>query len=84
MKRIGVAELRDNLSRYLRAVEAGDELEVTDRDRPMVRIVPITAATGTRIMPPRKPFVSVRGRPKPPREWAVDSLALLLEERQGR
>lgn len=84
MKQIGVAELKDNLSKYLRAAEAGEAVEVTDRNRPMVRIVPITGATGTRIIPPRKPFASVRRRPRPPRNWAIDSLTLLLEERQGR
>ena len=44
MKRVGVAELKDQLSKHLRAVEAGAEVEVTDRDRPIARIVPVRPA----------------------------------------
>lgn len=38
---VGVRELRDNLSRYLAQVQAGDELVVTDRGRAVVRMSPI-------------------------------------------
>jgi antitoxin (DNA-binding transcriptional repressor) of toxin-antitoxin stability system len=34
MTTVGVAELRQNLSRYLRMVERGERLVVTDRNRP--------------------------------------------------
>ena len=43
MKSIGVRELRQNASRYLEAVAAGESIEVTDRGRPIARLVPITA-----------------------------------------
>lgn len=43
MKSIGVRELRQNASRYLREVEAGETVEVTDRGRPVARLVPIRA-----------------------------------------
>jgi len=42
MKRVKIAELKDQLSRHLREVERGGEIEVTDRDRPIARIVPVT------------------------------------------
>jgi prevent-host-death family protein len=37
---VGVAELRQNLSRYLRRVEAGERLVVTDRNRPVAELGP--------------------------------------------
>jgi prevent-host-death family protein len=84
MKRVGVAELKDQLSRHLRAVEAGAEVEVTDRHRPIARIVPVRAAERVAAQPSRRPFASIRGRRYPPAGWAVSSTALLLQERQGR
>ncbi len=41
MKRVGIRELRQQASRYLRDVERGETLEVTDRGRPVAHIVPI-------------------------------------------
>lgn len=37
---VGVAELRQNLSRYLRRVEQGERLVVTDRNRPVAELGP--------------------------------------------
>jgi prevent-host-death family protein len=37
---VGVAELRQNLSRYLRRVEQGERLLVTDRNRPVAELGP--------------------------------------------
>jgi prevent-host-death family protein len=41
MKKAGIAELRNNLSRYLDHVRAGGTVVVCDRDMPVARIVPI-------------------------------------------
>lgn len=41
MMRVGVRELRQNLSVYLRRVKAGQSLEVTERGRPVARLDPI-------------------------------------------
>lgn len=84
MKRVGVADLKDHLSKHLRAVEAGAEVEVTDRDRPIARIVPVGSATRVAVQPSRKPFASIRGRRYPAAGWRVSSTELLLEERQDR
>ena len=43
MDRIGVRELRQHASRYLERVANGETLEVTDRGRPVARLVPITS-----------------------------------------
>jgi prevent-host-death family protein len=37
---VGVGELRQNLSRYLRRVERGERLIVTDRNRPVAELGP--------------------------------------------
>ena len=41
MNYVGIRELKANLGRYLRAVEAGNTLTVTTRKRPIARIVPL-------------------------------------------
>jgi prevent-host-death family protein len=39
-KTVGIAELRQHLSRYLRRVERGERLLVTDRNRPVAELGP--------------------------------------------
>jgi prevent-host-death family protein len=41
MERVGVRELRQNLSVYLRRVKLGQSLEVTERGRVVARLEPI-------------------------------------------
>jgi prevent-host-death family protein len=41
MERIGVRELRQHASRYLARVANGEAIEVTDRGRPVARLVPV-------------------------------------------
>jgi prevent-host-death family protein len=41
MDRIGIRELRQHASRYLERVVRGETIEVTDRGRPVARIVPV-------------------------------------------
>lgn len=79
MKRVKIAELKDHLSKHLRAVERGDEVEVTDRGRPIARIVPVDVRA--RITRARRSFASVSRRRYRPARWPADSLELLLEER---
>jgi prevent-host-death family protein len=45
MRSIGVRELRQQASRYLREVERGEAIEVTDRGRPVARLVPIAPSS---------------------------------------
>jgi prevent-host-death family protein len=40
-QRVSVRELRDHLSEYLQAVETGETLIVTSRQRPVARIVAV-------------------------------------------
>jgi prevent-host-death family protein len=41
LPRVGVRELRQNLSVYLRRVVAGETLEVTEHGRPVARLIPL-------------------------------------------
>ena len=45
MSSIGIRELRQRASDYLRRVEAGETFEVTHRGRPIARLCPITPAS---------------------------------------
>jgi prevent-host-death family protein len=44
MIRTGVAELKASLSSYLAKVKAGEEVIITERGRPVARLVPLGAA----------------------------------------
>lgn len=41
--RVGIRELRQNLSVYLRRVQAGERLTVTERNVPVAELVPLHA-----------------------------------------
>ena len=84
MKHVGIAELKSQLSAFLRAVQAGESLVVHDRNRAVAHIVPVRERPGIRV---RKP---APGSPKPnrvalpkPAPAKLDIVALLLEERQS-
>ena len=44
MTKIGIRELRQKASEYLRRVEMGETIEVTDRGRPIALLTPIPEA----------------------------------------
>lgn len=46
MDRIGIRELRQNASEYIRRAERGETIEVTDRGRPVARLSPLPKAGG--------------------------------------
>ena len=58
---VGVAELRQNLSKYLRRVEQGERLVVTDRNRPVAELgpAPTTGSALDRLV--------AEGKVKPPK-----------------
>ena len=87
MKRVKIAELKSQLSRYLRAVERGAEIEVTDRERPIARIVPVVPAGAPRapgIEPAEASVSALRGRRWRPAGWRISSLELLRQDRRRR
>jgi prevent-host-death family protein len=90
----GVAQLKAGLSRYLERVKAGHEVLVTDRGRPVAKLVPISAEAGKGsrrerlvreglLLPGRgKVRPSLRPPPGGPGRSVLD--ALLEERREGR
>ncbi len=46
MRRVNIAELKNNLSRYLEHVRAGGTVVVFDRDQPVAQLVPLPHAPG--------------------------------------
>ena len=84
MKQVGVADLKNNLSRHLRTVEGGEVIEVTDHDRPIARLVPIEVKTTLQLRPPLRPFSEIRDKVYPRIPGGVDYLEILLEDRRKR
>jgi len=84
MKQVGVADLKNNLSRHLRLVEAGEVIEVTDHDRPIARLIPIEVKTRLQLIPPKRPFSEVRDKVYPRLDLPFDPVELLLEDRRKR
>ena len=48
MVRTGIAELKAQLSRFLRITRSGEEVVITDRGRPVARLVPVQDRGGER------------------------------------
>ncbi len=85
MKTVKIAELKNHLSEHLRAVEGGAELVVTDRDRPIARIVPYSRSDRrVRVKQPTRSFSTIRDTRYAPAKWRINSTEMLLEERQQR
>ena len=82
MKRVGIADLKARLSGHLRAVQKGESLVVVDRGTPIARLVPFSETTNGLTV--RRALRELhRVKLPPPTRRKTDSLAALLEERQG-
>jgi prevent-host-death family protein len=88
-RRVGVRELRQNLSKYLRRVERGERLEVTEHGRPVAVLVPIgepaspleRLVTAGRATPPTVDILTVL----PPKGRISTRMSeALLEDRRDR
>jgi prevent-host-death family protein len=44
MRSVNIADLKNNLSRYLNKVRDGEEVLIRDRNRPIAKIVPLAQA----------------------------------------
>ncbi len=93
MKRASIAALRAQLSKYVEAAGAGEEILVTDHNKPVARLVPIAAAQRleTRLavmarqglvrLPVRRLSADFWRRPRP-RDVAGRALGALLAMRR--
>ena len=89
-KTIGVRELRQNASKYLKRVEAGETLEVTSRGRLVARLTPVLerASARDRLIAEGK-LIPARGRladlgPPLPRTGHMSVSEALEAEREER
>ncbi len=73
---VGIRDLRDHLSAWLEAVAAGREITVTDRGKPVARIVPATGRT-------KLEQLIAEGRVRPPLRPARPASSLPLIEVEG-
>jgi prevent-host-death family protein len=81
-RRVGIRELRQNLSVYLRRVQEGETLEVTERGRgvallgplPRRRVLDDLAADGQAVLASRDPRTLTLPEPAPVRMSATEAL----------
>jgi len=82
-KSVRIAELKTNLSAYVRRVKRGETVTVMDRDTPVAKLVPIDASSSPlRVRRARKAFSEARM--PPPLKTRSDIVELLIEERGDR
>lgn len=91
MKRIGIRELRQNASEYVRRAEAGETLEVTDRGRPVARLSPLTGSETLRdrliadgTLTPATAALESLGPPLSPRPGARPLSEIIDEMREDK
>jgi prevent-host-death family protein len=89
MTSIGLRELRQRASEYLRKVEAGQTVEITTRGRPVAMLVPLRAANRIerlvregRVIPARGDLLTL-GAPLRPRRGVERPSAALTRARAG-
>jgi prevent-host-death family protein len=83
MKVVKIAELKDKLSEHLRAAEAGEEVIVTDRNRPIVRIIAVqTTEPVLTLHEPTTSFKTLRAKKYPAARWRLTGTELLAAERK--
>lgn len=84
MERIGVRELRQHASRYLARVADGEPFEVTDRGRPVARLVPVPRgenALEELLRSGRLKSPEIDSDLEPPQDFGIDASARLAEMR---
>lgn len=89
-QRVGVRELRQNLSRYLRLVAEGERFEVTEHNLPVAILGPLPGRSSTlerlvaegRMVPARLDLMDLGPPPERPLEMTIsEALAAQREER---
>lgn len=90
MARVGVRELRQNLSRYLDRVKEGEALVVTEHGREVARLVPLSSNAYAEVAArfgadvPAERIEDVAARLRPPGAPAGTTDAFLAESRSDR
>ena len=87
-QQVGVRELRQNLSRYLRRVTAGERFEVTEHNLPVAILAPLPGSDSAlerliasgQVVPARLDLAEL-GPPPPPRAGVMTLSEALAEQR---
>ena len=82
MSKVGIADLKANLSRHLRKVRGGRTLTVLDRETPIAQIVPYDAEAPLEVRRATRRPKDLR-LPRAPAS-TTDSLSVLLQDRATR
>ncbi|MGH9466808.1 MAG: type II toxin-antitoxin system Phd/YefM family antitoxin [Terriglobales bacterium] len=82
MKRVGIAQFKAHLSRYLREAKSGELIHITDRGTPVARLGP-EAQNGLHTRPAKESLRNFRTLP-PPNDLGYDVVEDLLRDRQRR
>ena len=82
MSKVGIADLKANLSRHLRKVRQGHTLTVLDRETPVAQIVPYDAEGPLEVRRATRKPLDLRIPLAPARP--TDSLSVLLADRASR
>jgi prevent-host-death family protein len=91
MESIGVRELRQNASRYLARVKAGETLEITERGTPIAKLAPVQGmsfrdqliASGE-LIPAERTDRENMPRPLPAQPGERPASEILQEQREER
>ena len=94
MQSAAVSEIKASLSEYLGKVKAGEEIMITERGRPIARIIPLRRdqqVAGQLEHLEKRGLVKIGSGGLPNDLWSMDrpldtgaaGLAVLLEEREG-
>src|SRR5215212_2726579 len=89
-ERVGVRELRQNLSQYLKRVTAGERFEVTERNLPVAILAPLPGRSSAverllaagRVVPARLDLAELGPPAERPHEMTI-SEALAEQRREG-
>lgn len=87
-QQVGVRELRQNLSRYLRLVTGGERFEVTEHNVPVAMLGPLPGRSSAverlvaegRLVPARLDLAALGAPPDAPREMTISEA--LAEQRE--
>ena len=90
-QQVGVRELRQNLSQYLRRVTAGERFEVTEHNLPVAVLAPLPGPSSAlerliadgRVVPARLDLAALGLPPDRPREATISD-ALAEQRREDR
>jgi prevent-host-death family protein len=85
MDQIGVAQLRQNASRYLARVEGGETFTVTDRGRPVALLIPFPSDPWKRLLESGRvlrPTSDADVTDRPPADYGINASQRLAELRE--